>query len=135
MGYTHYFKLKADLTNEVIADVTEVIKDYKEIIECEFDEVGRAISVNTERIVFNSKEYGLETFYLKNGEFSFCKTKRSNYDLPVCEVLLILKHHYGDEFELSSDGFFTGNCELSWIEAYNNVKEKFDLEDFEFVSE
>jgi hypothetical protein len=72
-----------------------------------------------------------ETFYQSyksrensQGGMGFCKTAHKPYDMAVCEVLLILKYHYPEEFELSSDGFVSKQLEKNWKKALTNVKEK-----------
>ena len=61
-----------------------------------------------------------------------CKTDRKPYDLPVCEALLVLKHHYKEGFELSSDGLWVGKEDLTnkttdgnWKEALQRVEKRF----------
>ncbi|WP_251553961.1 hypothetical protein [Neobacillus muris] len=136
MGYTHYFELKADLKSEVLRDVSEIIDHNEEILAYEDDETGRKPSVNEKEIRFNGRDGdGHETFLIEKGVWEFCKTARKPYDLPVCEVLLVLKYHYGDDFSLSSDGFCTDGLDGNWAEAYENVKGQFKYGDFDFVDE
>lgn len=58
------------------------------------------------------------TFYRFNdldekGEmFGFCKTARRPYDIAVCVSLMVIKHHLGSGFRISSDGGFE-----EWSEA------------------
>ena len=46
--------------------------------------------------------------------FSFCKTARKPYDVVVCAALLAIKHHQGDNVEITSDGKFDDE----WQPAY-----------------
>ena len=131
MGYTHYFELKADLTDEVLRDVEKVIEKYPDLVlECDCDEPPL---VSKELIRFNGRgEDGHETFLIKPHHHVFCKTNKKPYDLAVCEVLLILKHHYRDDFELSSDGFWVNKDKFereilngNWNTALDNVRNEF----------
>jgi len=40
----------------------------------------------------------------KDGVFNFCKTARKPYDFAVCIALMVIKHHLGADFSISSDG-------------------------------
>lgn len=134
MGYTHYFQFKQNIgefSKEVLADIQKVFDRYSDIVDVyEFDK-------NT--IHFNGiEDEGYEDFFLQNSttNFNFCKTAERKYDLPECEILLILKHHYGDNFELSSDGFrcdYDDICDINkdidkttyWTKAFDNIKQNF----------
>lgn len=131
MGYTHYFELKEKLNDTVLKDINQVLNKYSNLTS-EYDEDTPPI-ITKESIIFNGHgEDGYETFYLVPFDRGFCKTAEKPYDLPVCEVLLILKHHYRDNFDLSSDGFWVGEVEFenveldgSWNTALNNIKDEF----------
>lgn len=137
MGYTHYFNFKEDIksfSEEVLTDIKTVLAKYEDILEVE--------SITDDKIFFNGLGYGAyEDFALRSDttDFNFCKTARRPYDLPVCEVLLVLKHHYKDNFELGSDGFSVSkenfikkNLDGTWNEAIKNVKDQFGYE-FDFM--
>ena len=49
----------------------------------------------------------------KDGVFGFCKTARKPYDVAVCVSLMVIKHHIGSDFSISSDG----DLEDGWGEA------------------
>jgi hypothetical protein len=127
MGYTHYWNRaeQVALTPELLADVRTVLRVVGEqgIPLCfEYDRPGELPAVNEELIRFNGQgEDGHETFLfeahfqpsyrqeVKPGKlFDFCKTARKPYDLAVCAVLIVLKHHLGDQIEVSSDGDVSG---------------------------
>jgi len=140
MGYTHYFELKEELTEEVLNDVRRVLNKYPELrFECDSDEPP---VVSREYIRFNGVgEDGYETFYVEPFRREFCKTNREFYDLPVCEVLLVLKYYYGDSFDLSSDGFWVNKEEFergelggNWGIALENVRDEFGYR-FKLVGE
>ncbi|MDP2953380.1 MAG: hypothetical protein Q8O76_08715 [Chloroflexota bacterium] len=57
---------------------------------------------------------------LHGGLWAFCKTARRPYDLAVCAVLLVFKHHLGAEMRISSDG---GREADEWLPAEALVKE------------
>lgn len=141
MGYTHYWKVQDEtIKEEVLRDVEEIFVDYQDIIQAEFNDGAEPVA-RKDAIVFNGRgDDGHETFYLApDGQSGFCKTNGKPYDLAVCETLLVLKHHYGNEFELGSDGFYVskedlenGTLDGNWNEAINNVMERYGYE-FEFV--
>lgn len=75
-------------------------------------------------------ENGHETFLFKldSEKFNFCKTARKPYDLPVCKILLVLKH-YMPNLELSSDGFSEGGYEeCNWPEAVKWYENEFNAD-------
>lgn len=153
MGYTHYYGFKKDsikkLDENVLAVLRDIAKRYKDILEVEeLDENGFSIN--------GIGDDAHETFYVDFGErpewksdldgiaFEFCKTARKPYDLPVCEMLLVLKAYYKKEFSLSSDGMAeyknpfielnkavenNDNSEFdeNWIPAFKNVKEHYGI--------
>lgn len=131
MGYTHYYNFKESVDkfpDALVNDLKRIAKDYEDILE--------VAQLNNNGINLNGIEAnGHETFYLKNNttDFNFCKTARKEYDAPVCEMLLVLKHYYKDNFDLSSDGFDKEDFESSnreeveenWRIAIDGVKNKF----------
>lgn len=137
MGYTHYFTLKnTKIQNgskeQMMEALKKVIKKYDAIICKEYDEPGEDAELTKDYIRFNGiEDDGHETFYFgftnkAKSEWNFCKTARKSYDLPVCECLLIIKAHYGDNVELSSDGFSCYDdkeIDGCWNQAIDNVKE------------
>lgn len=108
MGYTHYWDFKEpsamtkEVANQIACDVSSVIHKHKNILQ--FDLIPGAF-------YFNGKgDDGHETFAITSdlgNSFNFCKTARKPYDIVVCKVLLIFKHHLGDGISVSSDGFST----------------------------
>lgn len=131
MGYTHYWDMPDELMDEkVLEDVKRVLNKYEGVIQAEFNESGQPI-VNKDVIKFNGVgDEAHETFYLGPAvQSGFCKTDGKPYDKAVCETLLVLKAHYGDKFNLESDGFFVSKENLkeeklkgSWDEAIKNVE-------------
>jgi hypothetical protein len=49
----------------------------------------------------------------KEGVYCFCKTNRKPYDFAVMISLMVIKHHLGSDFKISSDGCL----EDGWNEA------------------
>lgn len=128
MGYTHYYKLNKagqDFTEECFTDMKKVLDRYKDILKVDvFNK--NCFCING----IGDNEY--EDFYIEDDDDnSFTKTAHKNYDLPVCEILLLLKHYYGDNFDLSSDGLYicaeetVEDIEENWKIALKNVKEYF----------
>jgi len=128
MGYTHYFGFneKQELFDrEVLKKIKKVTYCFydKKVIQAEDDNPDKPIA-NPKEISFNGLgEYGHESFYLTpsiSASMSFTKTAHKPYDLPVCIILLILKVHYQDKFELGSDGFY-GELDENWKKAISYV--------------
>ena len=134
MGYTHHWKLKGfDVKDsegylKALPIVRDIVRRHLDILCYEYNEVEKPPEVSEKKIWFNGKgDDGHETFLFQPqaAEFPFCKTARKPYDLPVCEVLLVLKAlmpHLG----LSSDGFSSNivGAELDgyWPQAIYNVR-------------
>lgn len=155
MGYTHYFNFtSSNFKDKFIEKELEIVKDickrYEKIIR--YEQETQEPPLITEKLIrFNGiHEDAHETFYLDFSEgFVFCKTARKPYDLPVCEVLLVIKYFNSNKFELSSDGFWVGKdsaekfeekniLELdgNWNTAIENVKNLYGIElNFKLVKE
>lgn len=132
MGYTHYWyrteKLDKEKFNKAAADCKKVTAWLKIPIQYECDNPESPV-FNNDLIRFNGVEDdGHETFYIdqifdgyrqeRNGKlFHFCKTARKPYDTAVTACLIVLKHHFGDDIKISSDG----NPE-NWQDALNAVQ-------------
>lgn len=130
MGFTHYYNFDKVSLNDYKEgfkkahdNLRDILNRHKRIICYEFDGNSPALLTN-DSIRFNGRgDDGYETFLVRYGfGFSFCKTARMPYDLPVCECLLVLKH-YIPNMELSSDG-----DEEDWDEAIKNVKKHYDID-------
>ena len=135
MGYTHYYSASnwtakdANGYKQALPILEKIAEKYKGIICYECEDVDFPPQVNSAGIHLNGKEEdGHETFSFNPGKPSreFCKTARKPYDLPVCEMLLVLKA-YLPNLELSSDGFngYAKDPKIDgfWGTAINNVKE------------
>lgn len=134
MGYTSYYSVeswsKKDTEGYVKAlpILKKIAEKYKNIIQWECDCEDPA-QVNILGVRFNGiGDDGHETFSFYPGKpcDEFCKTARKPYDLPVCEMLLVLKA-YLPSFSLSSDGFSgyanEPKIDENWGPAIENVKE------------
>ena len=63
--------------------------------------------------LFETGNYRTVDDISKDGVFCFCKTARKPYDFAVMVALMVIKHHLGSDFRISSDG-----CkEDGWDEA------------------
>lgn len=62
--------------------------------------------------LFEAGNYRKVEEYEKEGVFGFCKTARKPYDFAVMISLMVIKHHIGSDFSISSDGDFN-----EWEEA------------------
>ncbi len=78
------------------------MKKYDDIVCYDIGDENVEPEVTEHRIWFNGKGAPYETFFFDIGtRFSFCKTDKMPYVLPVCEVLLVLKAFMQD-LKLSS---------------------------------
>jgi hypothetical protein len=108
MGYTHYW----NSTGLFPGHFELAVKDIKELIKIAGvkiaggDGSGKPV-INADEITFNGKDpESYETFGITPEpiRFDFCKTGVRPYDIVVAGALVILKHHCGDSFNVSSDG-------------------------------
>lgn len=113
MGYTHYWRQRADIPAEkwaaICADVRALIERLPDgvSVAAEFDSNEPAL-VTDDEIRFNGiGDNGHETFVLSrvkpNGGFEFCKTAQKPYDVLVCAVLIVAASHKAP-MRISSDG-------------------------------
>ena len=144
MGYTHYYEMEKpdkDGFQEALPILKKILERHKDIICSEDDQEDKEPELTETSIRFNGKgDNAHETFIVdsESPKWSFCKTARKPYDLPVCEILLVLKKHMKG-FKVSSDGFCgrleqsqaildnpeTPNSEMleaEWAQAIENVK-------------
>lgn len=136
MSYTHYYGFKNAIPciiSKAVMDIHEIIKKYEGLLQQEYNRAVPPVC-KPNLIYLNGKgELGHESLNITPGRYyKSCKTDRKPYDLPVCEILLVLKHYYREEFHLSSDGFWVneedadnGTCDGNWNEALQNIEEKF----------
>ena len=129
MGYTHYWTVPA--TNEAkeafekaLPYIQKIVEEHKDLICLEYDCEDEAPRITPEGIRFNGKgEAGFESFIIApNGQWTFCKTARKLYDLPVCKVLLVL-FVMVPGMTLSSDGWRRNQkLDENWPEAVEAVE-------------
>mgnify|MGYP005867505661 CR=1 FL=1 len=142
MGYTHYMRTNNwDRQDEfgwekALPIVRKILKKYDNVVQREYDDDRKPLCTR-KQIRFNGiGEDGHETFVLFNSAkqndfgvgdnaFAFCKTARKNYDIVVCEVLLVM-NSYCPHLSIESDGFsgYLKEPVLDgvWDEAIENVK-------------
>ena len=63
--------------------------------------------------LFETGNYRTVDDISKEGVFCFCKTAHKPYDFAVMVSLIVIKHHLGTDFKISSDG----GLEDGWDEA------------------
>ena len=124
MGYTHYVKSVDSPSSledalKIREQISKVLQRNKKFLQYEYDlpyAPENSITFDKEDNAQNLVRFngigddGNETFYINSGfedGFNFCKTARKDYDLAVCECLLILKHFLNAT--VTSDGF--SNCQ------------------------
>jgi hypothetical protein len=148
MGYTHYWKKPAGLNKndfeKAIPIIRDIIERHKDVLCYEYDMPDAEPVCDKEMIRFNGVgDEGHETFMFTPDaeEFSFCKTARKDYDIAVCECLIILQHF--TSVEVSSDGMsgylsdepvglmegdIVESPDGAWGEAMCNVHAEYDLD-------
>lgn len=143
MGYTHYFGFKGK--DKKVARIlrwhsvkklfAELYKKEKLNFVIQFEsDIPEKYRFDDVEIFFNGiDDDGHETFYLSRYAsrmtgFTFCKTARKPYDVVVCSLLILLKHFYGNDFFLDSDGIDNnGLFNDMWKDALNVVNRNFDF--------
>lgn len=137
MGYTHYWSHDENLGRKALF---AAMQDARKIVEAA-QAKGIALAgpngdgepMVSEGIALNGvAEESHESFIFPNNPndpfinkvngslWAFCKTARKPYDLVVCAILLVLKHHMGKQIRISSDG---DRREDEWLPAEQMVKE------------
>ena len=71
--------------------------------------------------LFGTGDYRTVDNTSKDGVFCFCKTAHKPYDFAVMVSLMVIKHHLGSDFKVSSDGCM----EDGWDEAINYYENYF----------
>lgn len=111
MGYTHYWRINSDLTQEFpdfLDDARKVLR-YVRDDELVAGPYGTGVPfVVEDTISLNGVgDESHETFGIGVGatDFNFCKTARKPYDVVVTALLSLLKHHAPDKVSVSSDGY------------------------------
>ncbi len=142
MGYTHYFYRPVELDQEKFS---AAVKDFNTILPLfEPDNIaladgpGEGKPIVTDTVIqFNGvEEHAHEWFEITRVyserdlhpdeplKFGFCKTAQKPYDLAVMSCLIIFKHHFGDQFRVSSDGEM-----VDWAPAVKLVREHLKYEE------
>lgn len=118
MGYTHYWytpnELDAAKWKAFVADVEKILSANIDVPLAGPDGFGKP-EVSHARVALNGRspkdyesfviERTLRTPVAHNGlHFSFCKTAALPYDDVATAILIALKHHFGQEVSVSSDG-------------------------------
>ena len=140
MGYTHRWSVKPGTSQDKIyAGYMNALPMLKNTVELHrgilangAGDVSSSPTCTEDELCFNGiEEDSAETFYLSPKSISdFCKTYRNEYDLPVCECLLIL-YACIPGFVLNSDGF-SGyrndlNIDCFWEQAIENVEQRYGI--------
>ena len=111
MGYTHYWRHDADISEEAFAAIAA---DTRKIIAITAVRLGNSMDdggepdVSDDCIALNGVgDDSYESFVFdraQGGGFSFCKTQHRPYDEVVTAILLSACVHAGDVLRVSSDG-------------------------------
>ena len=142
MGYTHYYGRKRGISQsdprwkDVIADARQIIGGCEVRLSGDDDLFMAPPVVSEEEVLING--YGVENrldgFTLplddtfdgdtEEWSFGFCKTNRNPYDQVVAALLIAVKHHFGSDVYIGSDG----SIDLEWKDgAWEGVGSPIDL--------
>ena len=105
MGYTHHWYRKpvldADKFKAAIADCKKACAASHVTMAAEFGDSTVRIDGGCETFTVEQASIGR----FRDGRvFEFCKTEKMPYDLCVTACLIVFKHHFGDDFIVTSDG-------------------------------
>jgi len=136
MGYTHYWR-QTRWTKEDSEGYFQALPIFRNIVHVRYPDIlcqsfglQRPPIVNALRIEFNGVD-GCEDFLFGNGvrKLQYCKTGHLPYDIPVCEVLLVL-HAHCLNLDITSDGLVCRGGllvprEPNWNLALANVRKHY----------
>ena len=132
MGYTHYYNIqditKPLMTSEIAQDIGTIImaseipigdgngiQDSQPVLEHDLVQMNGIGDESHEALCYPPDfEWNRQIHPAEFLGFAFCKTARKPYDVVVCAALLAIKHHQGDNVEITSDGKFDNE----WQPAY-----------------
>ncbi len=133
MGYTHYWSHAPNLDRQKLlaamqdaAKIVDTARAQGIALEVEFGEPTLTLNGvdedSHEPFIFpqNIDSYALSHPKANGYLWAFCKTARKPYDVVVCAILLVLKHHLGKQIMVASDG---GREDDEWIPAEKLVQE------------
>jgi len=145
-SYSHYWEKRAgshpqieeEARKQILEIATSIVFRYSEILAAggttREDKKPVVLTDASTEIRFNGLgKFGNETFCFNllvlNG-YSFCKTNHAHYDLPVCEMLIVLAH-FLPGLRVWSDGFDDSGQEppytQTWKTAAENVREYYGV--------
>ena len=124
MSYTHYWHVNNDVTGldprwrRVIEDARKMIARSEIPLSGNDDENGYFGEpvIEDDYILFNGRgDDACEDFEIPLGYFpikpdhtrkqwGYCSTNRRQYDQMVCAVLISVKHHFGSDVQIHSNG-------------------------------
>ena len=112
MGYTHYWKGRADLNATLSLELNNLVTHgyVNHVIQKEQnkEEIPEVVTQENKEIYFNGiGDEGHETFVVEFGkskDFDFCKTARKDYDAYVVASLILIQEANPNSFSWSSDG-------------------------------
>ena len=115
MGYTHYWKHKADLPEDkwggFMMWAKEILEHEAAAPTCtEFDEPFGFPQITRNLVRFNGVLVdGHDTFLFcrQDKERQFCKTSGKPYDQVVTAILILAHEWFGDLIEITSDGHWS----------------------------
>lgn len=130
MGLTHYWQRPTELPAKEFA---KAVADVRKVVEASgvalagFDGTGQP-RFGDDGFVFNGVGgAAVEPFEVRQIEFDrrgrnvvscYCKTMGAPYDLCVRAALIVLRHHLGTGFSVTSDD----RAEVNWAVALEHVR-------------
>lgn len=114
MGYTHYWTVERDLTDNewdrlsgLFQKIINRSRDFNAPLVYEYDQPEKGPEVSKSFVRFNGiGGDGHETFLFSRDAcpFSFCKTARKPYDAAVVACLIAAANEFPDAVSFRSDG-------------------------------
>lgn len=148
MPYYHYYSIKPikkQFKEKTINLIKDIVKRYKNILCLEFLLKHKPF-ISLKEIQLNGVlEKGHEIFHVSSKyEGDFVNTENKEYDIVVCEILLILAYY--EDYKISSDGFQISKNQVNktnfevkiignWEKALINVKENYNINFLKILNE
>lgn len=141
MGYTHYWSYDENLDKAALSralldakKITDAVQQRRIVLrgglgkgEPEISEWGIWLNGDGEKGLDHetfafpmTPDMAKRAKELHGGLWDFTKTARKPYDLAVCAILLVLKHHLGNQIRIASDGDRKAD---EWLPAEDLVSE------------
>jgi hypothetical protein len=133
--YTHFWSLNDKVPDRlawprIVRDVQVVLEAFEHLVKANHYTTNQRY--NTQTIEFDSTEpTDHSRFMIKLGRatFQYCRTLRTEYDLPVAATLLVVKRHAPQWIKLTPDGRWA-----DYHAAREVLRDLLDYQDENFAS-